>query len=99
MIGGPLKDDVIVVYDNVDTHNALAKAKKFYQQSEHTRITRSKDSLGLTSSGGLGVARLPSSGRSAACPQAESAVLLQRLSVLPPAEQEGGPPNDDERDW
>ena len=45
------------------------------------------------------MARLPSSGRSAACPHAESAVLLHRLSVLPPAEHDGGPPNEEERDW
>ena len=50
----------------------------------------------LTSIGGAGVARLPSSGKSGGWPQAESAVLLQRLSVLPPPEQDGGPKD---RDW
>lgn len=45
----------------------------------------------LTSTGGAGVAKFPSSGRSGGWPQAESAVLLHRLSVLPPPEQEGGP--------
>ena len=38
----------------------------------------------LTSVGGAGVAKFPSSGRSGGCPHAESAVLLHKLSVLPP---------------